>query len=133
MSCNAPLGLENGLITDSQIFGMQSYNDDNLNYGANFARLNDKRGYRGKQGEGSNAWITINLQKPVVITEIKTQGYGDRSVSEWVTTFQLFYAKGTADDYKYFKDKNGAQMVSETDLVVFDLLKQADGVPRCVP
>lgn len=130
MSCNDPLGLQNGLITDSQILGLNSYNDDNRNYGAKFARLKGKRGYRGKQGKGKSAWITIDLRKPMIVTEISTQGYGDRSASEWVTKFQLFFATNSEGDYKYYKSKSGAQMVSELRRIFHQRI--VNGV-KCIP
>jgi hypothetical protein len=114
VTCNDPLGLESSLITDNQIVAMNAYNDDNLRYGAQLARLNGKTGYRANQGKVQNAWITIDFQKPVVITEIRTQGYGDSNTSEWVTKFHLFYAVNSVEDYKYFRGTDGAQMVSET-------------------
>ena len=46
----------------------------------------------------------------MVITAIGTQGYGEPGVSEWVTSFNIFY-QNSAGIQQPVKDTNGKEMV----------------------
>ena len=108
--CNSPIGIENGLINDLQMVSMNIYDNDPELYGAHLGRLHSKTGYRANQP--STAWITVDFGRPIVLTEISTQGYGDPRVSEWVTVFKLFYAfESNNTDFKPLRDSTGQEMV----------------------
>lgn len=108
-----PLGLTNGLIKDEQFSSFSAYNNDFATYGAHRARLNLTTwppGYRSRYSFSEETpWIRIDLQKVLVITGIATQGYGDASVAEWVTSYRLMYAD--KQDFDYFKDNRGSLLV----------------------
>lgn len=109
-----PLGLANGLIKDEQLSSFSAYNDDFATYGAHRARLNLTKwppGYRARNSFLEKLpWIRIDLTKELTITGIATQGYGDASVAEWVTSYRLMYADKL--DFVYFVDIHGNVLVS---------------------
>lgn len=109
-----PLGLANGLIKDEQFSSFSAYNDDFATYGAHRARLNLTRwppGYRARKSfPPKTPWIRIDLQRGFTVTGIATQGYGDASDAEWVTSYRLMYAD--KQDFDYFKDIHGKLLVS---------------------
>ena len=111
--CNIPLGLKNGLVKDEQFSSFSAYNDDFATYGAHRARLNLTtwpQGYRARYKFSEKPpWIKIDLRKELVITGIATQGYGDPSVAEWVTSYRLMYAD--KQGFHYFKDNHGKPLV----------------------
>ena len=45
----------------------------------------------------------------MTITAIATQGYGDESVTEWVSSYRLMYARKL--DFDYFMDISGDVLV----------------------
>lgn len=110
------LGLENGFITDKQLSAFSAYNNDSSTYGAHRARLNLNSwppGYRAFKIAHSNTlpWIRIDLRQQLVVTGIATQGYGDPSVAEWVSSYRLMYADKL--DFAYFVDVDGEVLVSD--------------------
>lgn len=109
--CNSPLGLQSGLIENHQIIGHNSYDNNPEYYGAQLARLNAPMGYRANINSPSQAWITIDFQRDVVVSEISTQGYGDSEVSEWVTKFKLYYAFAVDGGFIALKDSFGKEKV----------------------
>lgn len=67
-------------------------------------------GYRANDGVSDKLpWIEIDLRKEMTITAIATQGYGDESVAEWVTSYRLMYTRKL--DFDYFMDINGDVLV----------------------
>lgn len=111
--CKIPLGLENGHIKDDQLSAFSAYNDDFSTFGAHRARLNltiSPPGYRARNDFSDQLpWIRVDLRRELTITGIATQGYGDASVQEWVTSYRLMYAK--KQDFAYFTDINGDVLV----------------------
>ena len=108
-----PLGLANGLIKDEQFSSFSAYKDDFATYGGHRARLNLMAwppGYRARSNSERPPWIKIDLRKELVITGIATQGYGEASVAEWVTSYRLMYT--TKKDFDYFNDIHGKPLVS---------------------
>ena len=109
------MGLENDFIKDKQLSAFSAYNNDPSTFGAHRARLNLNTwppGYRAdkKSLESStgNPWLMVDLGREVVITGIATQGYGDTSVSEWVTSYRLMHAvEKLGSVYYSFMDANG--------------------------
>ena len=63
--------------------------------------------------QSDKPWIMVDLGKEVIVTGIATQGYGDASVAEWVTSYRLMYAAGEQESaYQSFVDGNGEVQVS---------------------
>ena len=90
--CDQALGMERQTIRNSQIFGGSEYNNDHSKYGSQNARLHNPLGYRADPSASVQSnMIGIRLEEDMVITTIATQGYGDPGVSEWVTSFNVFY------------------------------------------
>ncbi len=93
-SCDEPLGIESTRIKDYQITASSCLNDDFAKYGPQRARLNLASwppGYRANPEELQSPWIKVNLETEKVITGLATQGYGDTSGSEWVTSYIVMY------------------------------------------
>ena len=98
-NCNAPLGMEDGRITDDQISASTSYDENNalFSYGPENARLN-----RCKQNITSGAWsselndtylwIQVDLMVPTWIVGVKTQGRHGNYL-QWVTKFKVQYSE----------------------------------------
>ncbi|XP_070572120.1 EGF-like repeat and discoidin I-like domain-containing protein 3 [Ptychodera flava] len=127
-SCGAvPVGIENGVIPDSQMTASSAYNSDNMPY----------QGRLNYAGPGSHAWcarlnaigqwLQINLGRERTITKVATQGrsdYGD----QWVKTFHLAYSDG--QDWKYVQDDDHSRKVFEGNsdrntIVYHDLVTDA--------
>ena len=103
--------MEDHGIGDSQIFGGTAYNDDYANYGSQNVRLHNSYGYRADPSiDAQLNMIGIDLDEDMVITAIGTQGYGEPGVSEWVTSFNIFY-QNSAGIQQPVKDTNGKEMV----------------------
>ena len=84
--------MERETIVNSQIYGGSDYNNDHSKYGSQNARLHNPLGYRADPTVSvPSNMIGIDLEEDMVITAIATQGYGDPRVSEWVTSFNVFY------------------------------------------
>lgn len=86
--------MKDGTIEESQITVPSAFNNDFSTYGGHQARLNKRTwppGYRGNKNI-TLSWIKVEFNRPVIVTSIATQGYGDDSVAEWITRFYLLYA-----------------------------------------
>lgn len=67
-------------------------------------------GYRARNGVSDKLpWIRIDLRREFTITGIATQGYGDASIAEWVTSYRLMYAGKL--EFAYFMDVNDKVLV----------------------
>lgn len=107
--CSQPLGLSDGGIRDDQLEETTAFNNDFYSFGAHRARLNLTSwppGYRANfEKPGTFLSLEIKLGEKKVITGIATQGYGNETVQEWVTSYKLFYEKGGM--LTYIKDADG--------------------------
>lgn len=114
--CSQPLGLSDCGIRDDQLDETTAFNNDFDSFGAHRARLNLTSwppGYRANfEKPGAVLSLEIKLGQKKVITGIATQGYGNETFQEWVTSYKLFYEKEGM--LAYIKDADGeAQKVSE--------------------
>lgn len=114
--CDVPLGVESGRISDHQLTAFSNYEND-YRFGAHRARLRLNSwppGYRADKtilGDTEQfPWIRIDLGGEQIVTGIATQGYGNASVSEWITRYKLMYA--TKNEILEFVDNDGEEMVS---------------------
>ncbi|XP_029459292.1 coagulation factor V [Rhinatrema bivittatum] len=90
--CKLPMGLMTGAIADSQITA-SNYLDSWKPY---MARLNNAGAYNAWSTEMNKTelpWIQVDLQRPVVITGIQTQGarqvFSQLYVTDFVVTYSL--------------------------------------------
>ncbi|XP_078346319.1 LOW QUALITY PROTEIN: SCO-spondin-like [Oculina patagonica] len=92
LGCDAPLGMEDKTIPDSNI---QANYEWNAAHGATNARLNHLAGY-GKTGawtalyKEQGQWIQVDLGDITKVTKIGTQGRGD--AGQWVTEYKVSYS-----------------------------------------
>ena len=89
--CNAPLGMENGWISDAQISASSEWDN---NHGAERARLNGrriklKRGAWSSRYNNFGQWLQVDLEKFTTVTGLATQGRSD--YSQWVTKYRMQY------------------------------------------
>lgn len=88
-----------------------AYDERFATFGAHRARLNLTSwpaGYRAnKETIGYFPWLKVNLDQDMVITGIATQGFGNASLNEWVTSYMVFYDKRNADEAVYCTTEDG--------------------------
>ena len=91
--CTAPLGMESGLIKDSQITASTQHD---ARHAVTHGRLNFKA--RGQTFGGwstrwsnVNQWIQVDLLGYKKITRVATQGR-NRDYNQWVTKYKLLYS-----------------------------------------
>ena len=106
LGCVAPLGMEDGTITNAQITASSQVDG---NHSAVQARLNFKA-YESKAGAWSalttdrNQWLQVDLGSYTRVTRLATQGRNSRN--EWVTKYKLQYSdvEGNFQFYKHLGD-----------------------------
>ncbi|KAL9954106.1 hypothetical protein ACROYT_G041601 [Oculina patagonica] len=106
--CLQALGISDGTIKDYQLIASSAFDNDFKTYGPHRARLNMTSwapGYRANPEHAAKAWLKVEIGHIVVITAIATQGYGDESTAEWLTSYMLLYSQGT--EYTFFRKTNG--------------------------
>ena len=97
----APLGMENGAISDAQISASSQLDDNN---GPHRARLNRKQ-EENKKGAWSSLnndiyqWLQVDLRTYTTVTRIATQGRGD--MSQWVIKYRLQYSEDGVNFHFY--------------------------------
>lgn len=71
------------------------------------------RGYRADASsvDTNGSYITVDLGNDTVVTGVSTQGYGDTTVQEWVTKYNLMFLNGI--DFLPFKETSGATRVRQ--------------------
>ena len=116
-ACNKPLGLSDYRIRDEQLSASSAYDDDFATFGAHRARLNLTTWPAGHRANTRTDvgfhWLKVNLDQPMAITGIATQGYGNSSYNEWVSNYMVFYDKiGTVDSAYCTEEDGETQKVS---------------------
>ncbi|XP_028250097.1 coagulation factor V [Parambassis ranga] len=115
--CYRPLGLQSGSVKDDQITAINTrgYWEPHL------ARLNNQGKYNAWSTERNNSWIQVDFQRPVVISQVATQGAKQMFHSHFVTRYLISYSndrrmwifyKGDSRDFR--KVFSGNQEVYET-------------------
>ncbi|XP_033112622.1 uncharacterized protein LOC117113409, partial [Anneissia japonica] len=101
--CPLPLGLETGVVSDSQLSASSSYDE---NHQPANARLNDASGWMANDTE-SGHWIQVSFRKRMKITGILTQGGGD--AYGWIEKFMIRYSLNGKNwwNVKLYKSRNG--------------------------
>ena len=113
--CRQTLGIEKGTVGDGQMTAFSTFHNEYATYGAHRARLHRNEwppGFRANLPSAKDdlPWFRIDLRRTAVITAIATQGYGDISVAEWVTSYSVMYASKNKSIY-YFMDEEGEPKV----------------------
>uniref|UniRef100_A0A8D3BJD3 ferroxidase n=1 Tax=Scophthalmus maximus TaxID=52904 RepID=A0A8D3BJD3_SCOMX len=111
--CYRPLGLQSGSVKDNQITAINTrgYWEPNL------ARLNNQGKYNAWSTEQNNSWIQVDFQRPVVISQVATQGAKQMFQSQYVLKFSISYS---TDRRKWIFYKGDSR----------DLRKEAYGTQR---
>uniref|UniRef100_G3P3P6 Coagulation factor V n=1 Tax=Gasterosteus aculeatus aculeatus TaxID=481459 RepID=G3P3P6_GASAC len=121
--CYRPLGLESGSVKDEQITAINSrgYWEPHL------ARLNNNGKINAWSTEQNRSWIQVDFQRPVVISQVATQGARQMFQSQFVEKFSISYStdhrnwnfyKSDSRDFK--KVFTGNQEVYETKKNTFN-------------
>ena len=119
VSCQEPLGMEDGKIADSQISASSEYNE---NHGAANARLNRqahmnrKGGWCANQKDNnlnmSDQWIQVMFAKPTWVTGVLIQGRQD--YPQWVKKYKVEYSN-YMENWKFVQNNdNQDAIVSST-------------------
>ncbi|XP_037136671.1 coagulation factor V isoform X1 [Syngnathus acus] len=86
--CFHPLGLESGSVKDEQI----TANNTRGYWEPHLARLNNKGKYNAWSTDQSNHFIQVDFQRPVVISQVATQGAKQLFQSQFVTNYSISYS-----------------------------------------
>ncbi|XP_074551183.1 coagulation factor V [Halichoeres trimaculatus] len=103
--CSRPLGLESGSVKEDQFTAIHTrgYWEPHL------ARLHNSGKYNAWSTERNNSWIQVDFQRPVVISQVATQGAKQLFHSQFVTKYYISYStdrrtwtfyKGDSRDYR---------------------------------
>ncbi|XP_028417633.1 uncharacterized protein LOC114542082, partial [Dendronephthya gigantea] len=90
------LGMENGLISDSQITATSVWN---AVLSTRHGRLNDAASWSARKND-QDQWIQIDLGKKDVVAAIATQGR--RNYNQWVKTYSVSYSSN-GEHFDYYK------------------------------
>ncbi|CAJ1078923.1 coagulation factor V [Xyrichtys novacula] len=117
--CYRPMGLESGSVKDDQITAINTrgYWEPHL------ARLNNPGKYNAWSTENNHSWIQVDLQRPVVISQVATQGARQLFSDQYVTKYYISYStdrrnwiyyKGDSRDFrKMFNGNRGAYEINK--------------------
>ncbi|XP_045909140.1 coagulation factor V [Micropterus dolomieu] len=86
--CYRPLGLQSGTVKDNQITAINTrgYWEPHL------ARLNNQGKYNAWSTEQNHSWIQVDFQRPVVISQVATQGAKQIFYSQFVEKYAISYS-----------------------------------------
>ncbi|KAM9347623.1 coagulation factor V [Symphorus nematophorus] len=86
--CYRPLGLESFSVKDDQITATHTrgYWEPHL------ARLNNQGKYNAWSTENNSSWIQVDFQRPVVISQVATQGAKQMFQSQFVKKYFISYS-----------------------------------------
>uniref|UniRef100_UPI0037E7EB91 coagulation factor V n=1 Tax=Semicossyphus pulcher TaxID=241346 RepID=UPI0037E7EB91 len=86
--CYRPLGLESGSVKDDQFTAINTrgYWEPYL------ARLNNQGKYNAWSTEQNHSWIQVDFQRPVVISQVATQGAKQLFHSQYVVRYYISYS-----------------------------------------
>ncbi|XP_017287310.1 coagulation factor V [Kryptolebias marmoratus] len=120
--CYRPLGLESGSIKDKQFTAINTrgYWEPHL------ARLNNQGKYNAWSTEKNSSWIQVDFQRPVVITQVATQGAKQLFQSQYVKDYSISYANDPrkwiyykGDSRDFWKIFPGNKAAYETNINTF--------------
>ena len=102
-----PLGMETGVIEDSQLSASDDYNGNPVQNG----RLNKADRAWCVKGDSSGEWMQIDFKQPMVITAIATQGHGISDSKDRTYKYYLKYREAGSTTFQYAKSSTNGSMV----------------------
>ena len=100
------LGMENGVILDSQLDSSSMISTDPPSQG----RFNFAGGWCAKTAD-SSPWLQIDLQQPMVITAIATQGHGGTGAKDRTYKYQVKFKYSSSSAFQFAQNKSNGNMV----------------------
>ncbi|KAL4631181.1 coagulation factor VIII-like [Arapaima gigas] len=95
--CSDPLGMQTGRISDSQITDSGHYGD----WEASLARLELSGSINAWSGLNKMSWIQVDLQRPMLVHKIHTQGATHGFSESFVMRFSILYSPDNVVWKKY--------------------------------
>ncbi|XP_071956870.1 uncharacterized protein [Antedon mediterranea] len=119
--CPLPVGVETGIVLDSQLSASSSYDEDHQ---PENARLNDPTGWMANDTEPGH-WLQVSFRKRMKITGVLIQGGGD--TYSWTESLSIRYSLNGNNwwNLKVY-EKTGGEYVDLKDQVF-----TANGEPNC--
>ena len=110
--CIDPLGMESGVISDTQITSSSDLNDTSTAICARFNQIGEKNGTDGAwiaSTSDKNQWVEVNLYRQTFVTGVKMQGnpFSDKWVTKYKVEFSLDHVM-----WENVRDKNDIFEVS---------------------
>ena len=102
-----PLGMESGVIQDSQL----SHSDSIDLNPAQAGRLRKWNGGWCPHNGNSNEWMQIDFKQAMVITAIATQGHGGDDSTDRTYEYYLQYQEVGSTSFQYVKNSTNGSMV----------------------
>lgn len=86
--CYRPLGLQSGSVKDDQITAINTRGF----WEPHLARLHSQGKYNAWSTEQNDSWIQVDFQRPVVISQVATQGAKQLFYSQYVVNYHISYS-----------------------------------------
>uniref|UniRef100_A0A669BB47 ferroxidase n=1 Tax=Oreochromis niloticus TaxID=8128 RepID=A0A669BB47_ORENI len=105
--CCRPLGLESGSVKDGEITAINTrgYWEPHL------ARLNNQGKYNAWSTDKNSSFIQVDFQRPVVISQVATQGAKQMFYSQYVVKYLISYSNDRRKWIFYKGDSKGFRKV----------------------
>ncbi|XP_040913559.1 coagulation factor V [Toxotes jaculatrix] len=117
--CYRPLGLQSGSVKDNQITALNTrgYWEPHL------ARLNNQGKYNAWSTEQNNSWIQVDFQRPVVVSQVATQGAKQMFHSQYVVKYLISYSYDRRKWIFYKGDSKGLRKVFQGNQEAYETKK----------
>ncbi|KAM9342334.1 coagulation factor V [Pholidichthys leucotaenia] len=115
--CYRPLGLESGSVKDKQITASSTrgYWEPHL------ARLNNHGKYNAWSTDEKNGFIQVDFQRPVVISQVATQGAKQMFYSQYVTKYAISYSNDRRKWIFYKGESKGFNKVFDGNQEAYEM------------
>uniref|UniRef100_A0A3B5A0B7 ferroxidase n=1 Tax=Stegastes partitus TaxID=144197 RepID=A0A3B5A0B7_9TELE len=107
--CYRPLGLESGSVKDKQITAINTRG----HWEPYLARLNNGGKYNAWSTDQNHSWIQVDFQRPVVISQVATQGAKQLFQSQYVKKYSISYSNDRRKWIFYKGDSRNFRKVFE--------------------
>ncbi|XP_028992983.1 coagulation factor V [Betta splendens] len=115
--CYRPLGLESGMVKDDQISAINTRG----NWEPQLARLNNQGRYNAWSTEMNHSWIQVDFQRPVVISQVATQGAKQLLQHQHLRRFSVSYSTDRRMWIFYKGDSRGPRKEFSGNLGSYDI------------
>ena len=112
LGCIEPLGMESGVIRDSQITASSFHNNNPAQ-----ARLN-KLGWTAALND-PKSWLQIDLGSYKIVTRLATRGSSQSVTGSWVTMYRLQYSDDGFMFHFYQEPRDSSAKVYQVFFVCF--------------